>query len=75
MKQKNNVKGKSYLFKRTDILRRKDMENTIVTVSSIKKEKTIYSNIAFEPDKRTKPAKIKLTNGRYCNAGELQEIK
>lgn len=74
MKQSEIQVGKSYLFKRTDTSHKKDMIDTIVTIKRIRKGRVVYSNNLFSDYKRTKPKRILLTNGRYCNAGELQEL-
>jgi hypothetical protein len=76
VKQSQVKSGDSYLFYRTDVEHRKSMEGTIVTISGSKiggKKENYHSGILFTGVGR-KPKRFKLTNGQWCNAGELKTI-
>ena len=75
MKEKDIERGKSYLFKSTDVEHRKFMIGTIVTVSGVKKgKKCVWYQGGIIPISGRKPKKFKLTNGHYANAANLQEL-
>lgn len=76
MKQSEIIVGKTYFFHNTDVEHRKSMVGTNVTVVGKKKGKlrpsshggviTGYGN---------SPIKFKLSNGKYCTAGNLRPLK
>lgn len=76
MKQADVKSGESYLFTTTDIPHRKFMEGTVVTVCGSKSGKTkanYHSGQLFTGLGRS-PKRFKLTNGQYCNAGNLAPL-
>ena len=77
MKQDEVKVGESYLFTRTDVEHRKFMEGTIVTVCGSKqgKKKANYHSGVILTGIGKSPKRFKLTNGQYCNAGNLKIVK
>lgn len=75
MKQEEIKSGESYLFYKTDVAHRKFMEGTIVTVAGSRsggKKENYHGGVLTGVGK--KPKRFKLTNGSYCNAGELKKL-
>ena len=75
MKQDDIKNNHSYLFKTTDVVHKKDMVNTIVTVIKQKKGKVKlnYQN-GLLTGQGNSPKRYLLSNGRWAKAAELQSI-
>lgn len=76
MKVSEVITGKEYLFYRTNIEHRKDMEGTIVTIQSRKKRgrgRPMYHG-AILTGIHSGHTVFKITTGRKVSACELKEI-
>lgn len=75
MKEADIKTAENYLFTRTDVEHRKNMEGTIVTVIGKKrgtKKANYQGGILTGVGKGT--LKFKLSNGQYANAANLKKI-